>query len=229
MKIGSQEWIRILLEGAEKMQLHMDHNQVNQFVDYAQILLEWNQKINLTSITDPPGIAIKHFLDSLAPSACIPTQGSLLDIGTGGGFPGVPLKILRPRQPMVLIDGSRKKINFIKQVVRDLHLSNIEALQLRAEDFNRANKAPERFDVVVSRAVTDVDAIVQLAAPLLKPEGRLVVYKGPQEKPLSRKAISARQSGIRFVQWSHAYNLPHSGDRRTAIIFETTSSVVPRK
>lgn len=130
---------------------------------------------------------------------------------------------------MVLIDGSRKKINFIKQVVRDLHLSNIEALQLRAEDFNRANKAPERFDVVVSRAVTDVDAIVQLAAPLLKPEGRLVVYKGPQEKPLSRKAISARQSGIRFVRWSHAYNLPHSGDRRTAIIFETTSSVVPRK
>jgi 16S rRNA (guanine527-N7)-methyltransferase len=227
MKIGSREWIRILLEGAEKMQLHMGRNQANRFVDYARMLLEWNQKINLTSITEPREIAIKHFLDSLAPSACIPTQGSLLDIGTGGGFPGVPLKILRTRQPMVLIDGARKKINFIKQVIRDLNLSDIEALQLRAEDFNRANKVPERFDVVVSRAVTDVDAIVQLAAPLLKPEGRIIVYKGPNEKPLNRKEMSVPQSDIRFVRSSHTYNLPHSGDRRTAIILEVVSKPSP--
>lgn len=218
MKIGSHEWIDLLITGAQELQVEMDHDQAVQFSRYAQILQQWNKKINLTAITDPMEIAVKHFLDSVAPSACIPQQGTLLDIGTGGGFPGVPLKILRPQQSMVLIDGVRKKINFVKQVLRELHLDNIEAIQSRAEDFMRHHRKTKQFDIIVSRALADVDVIIKLAAPLLKPEGRLVVYKG-SHTVASNTEINGRQfSGARFDCSDVTYRLPFTGHQRTVFI-----------
>ena len=218
MKIGSHEWIDLLMTGAQELQVEMDHDQAIQFGRYAQILQRWNKKINLTSITDPREIAVKHFLDSVAPSASIPQQGTLLDIGTGGGFPGVPLKILRPQQSMVLIDGVRKKINFVKQVLRELHLDRIEAIQARAEDLIRHPCKTKQFDIIVSRALADVDVLVKLAAPLLKPEGRLVLYKGSHTAASSTKIDGRQFSGARFDCSDLTYRLPFSGHRRTVFI-----------
>lgn len=218
MKIGSHEWIDLLITGAQELQVEMDHDQAVQFSRYAQILQQWNKKINLTAITDPMEIAVKHFLDSVAPSACIPQQGTLLDIGTGGGFPGVPLKILRPQQSMVLIDGVRKKINFVKQVLRELHLDNIEAIQSRAEDFMRHHRKTKQFDIIVSRALADVDVLVKLAAPLLKPEGRLVVYKGSHTVASNTEKNGRLFSGARFDCSDVTYRLPFTGHQRTVLI-----------
>jgi 16S rRNA (guanine527-N7)-methyltransferase len=217
VNIGSDKWIDLLMRGARQLQVAMDHDQAVRFGRYAQTLLQWNQKINLTAITDPVEIAVKHFLDSVAPLAVIPRNGTLLDIGTGGGFPGVPLKILRPQQPMVLIDGVRKKINFVKQVVRELHLERIEAIQSRAQELMRHHPDSGPFDIIVSRALADAQTMIQLAAPLLTPEGRLLLYKGSSEsEPLSQVNTSG---GPRFDLSHWSYRLPVAGHRRSVLIF----------
>lgn len=224
MEIGSDNWINLLISGAQQLQIDMDHDQAVQFSCYAKILQHWNKKINLTSITDPMEIAVKHFLDSVAPSACIPQQGTLLDIGTGGGFPGVPLKILRPQQAMVLIDGVRKKINFVKQVLRELHLVNIEAIQVRAEDLIRYHNKPKQFEIIVSRALADVDVLFKLAAPLLKPEGRLVIYKGSHTAVSDMQIDRLQYNGTRFDCSGMTYCLPFTGHRRTVLVFSPQRS-----
>ena len=224
MKIGSDNWIDLLMTGAQQLQVNMDHDQAVQFSRYAQILQQWNKKINLTSITDPMEIAVKHFLDSVAPSACIPQQGTLLDIGTGGGFPGVPLKILRPQQSMVLIDGVRKKINFVKQVLRELNLANIEAVQVRAEDFLSHHSKTKQFDIIVSRALADVDALFKLAAPLMQPEGRMVLYKGAHTVAPTTKLNGFQYNGKRFVCSEMTYRLPFTSHRRTVLVFSPQRS-----
>jgi 16S rRNA (guanine527-N7)-methyltransferase len=224
LQVGSDQWIDLLLKGAQEMGVDMDHHQASRFGRYARILQQWNKKINLTSITDPVEIAVKHFLDSVAPSACIPEQGTLLDIGTGGGFPGVPLKILRPQQPMVLIDGVRKKINFVKQVLRELHLVNIEAIQVRAEDLSRHYSKTKQFDIIVSRALADVDVLFKLAAPLLKPEGRLVFYRGFDTAASNAKPNRYQYNGTRFDCSVLSYGLPFTGHRRTVLVFSPQRS-----
>jgi 16S rRNA (guanine527-N7)-methyltransferase len=218
MKIGSDNWGDLLIRGAQQLRVDMDHDQAVQFGRYAHILKKWNRKINLTSITDSRDIAVKHFLDSVAPSALIPQQGTLLDIGTGGGFPGVPLKILRPQQAMVLIDGVRKKINFVKYVLRELHLDNIEAIQVRAEDLIRHHYKTNQFDIIVSRALADVDVLLELAEPLLRPGGRLVVYKGAQTVASNIKINGLYYNGIRFDCSDLTYRLPFTGHQRTVLI-----------
>lgn len=219
MKIGSDVWIDLLIAGARQLQIDMDRRQAGQFSRFAQILLEWNQTINLTSITDPMEIAVKHILDSVAPSAWIPRKGNLLDIGTGGGFPGVPLKILRPHQPMVLIDSVRKKVNFVKQVVRALQLGRIEVLQIRAEDLIRHPVHLHHFDSIVSRALADADTVLQLAAPLLEPRGCLIVYQGMQDAEPAAASEVVYADKTAFDRACSSYRLPVTGHRRAVIRF----------
>ena len=135
MKIGSKEWQNIIYEGAENLGVRIDWLEIEKFSIHAIELSKWNQKINLTAITDPMEVAVKHFLDAIAPIPDIPPNGSLLDIGSGGGFPGIPLKICLPSVSVTMIDASRKKVNFLKHMIRTLELENIYAFHIRAEDF----------------------------------------------------------------------------------------------
>ena len=121
MEIGSREWQRLVIDGARKLGIEIDESVVAAFSVHAFELVKWNRKINLTSITQPREIAIKHFVDSLVPAPFIPENARLLDIGSGGGFPGIPLKILKPSLSVLLIDGVRKKANFLKQLLRALN------------------------------------------------------------------------------------------------------------
>ncbi|MFZ1983872.1 MAG: RsmG family class I SAM-dependent methyltransferase, partial [Desulfatitalea sp.] len=132
MQVGSEQWRLLLVQGALEMGLPLASLHLDRMGLHAQALLEWNRTTNLTAITDPMEMAVKHFLDAIGPSIHIPCEGELLDIGTGAGFPGIPLKILRPGQPMMLIDGSRKKITFVKHIIRLLKLEKITATQMRA-------------------------------------------------------------------------------------------------
>ena len=178
MKIGSKEWSDLMIEGARTFGLDLNPSHTRQFGLHADELLRWNRKINITAITEPLQIAVKHFLDALSAAPFVPPAATLLDIGSGGGFPGLPLKVLMPSLAVTLIDASRKKVNFLKQVIRTLNLTDIEALHIRAEDFGRNPLYRHRFDVVISRAVSSLRMFANLAIPLLANNGTIIALKG---------------------------------------------------
>ena len=233
----SAQWIEIVLQGAAQLGIDLDRTQAGLFSRHAALLLEWNRKINLTAIVDPARMAVKHYLDAVAPLNHIPAHGRLLDIGTGAGFPGIPLKIMRPEQPMTLIDGVRKKISFVKQAIRQLELPNIEAIQIRAEalaktrdgdDFmrfsteKRIKSSPSLvspYDVIVCRALTDLQAVITLADPLLAPNGCIVAYQGPGQGTQPEKT-DAGKTCFGYQRQVHAYQLPILGDARKVTILQ---------
>lgn len=214
MQIGSDQWCAELLQSLSSKAIQLTSQQLDQLSAHAQSLVEWNHKINLTAITDPGQMVVKHYIDTLLPSGHIPFEGELLDMGTGGGFPGIPLKILRPDQPMTLIDASRKKINFIKHVIRQLDLKNMVALQARAEQMGKDIEYRGKFQVVVSRAFTQLNHIIKMALPLLADNGVIVTYQGPDEQ--SRKLTPEHIPSLKVS--TVGYHLPGSSGRRTLVL-----------
>ncbi|MBW2192512.1 MAG: 16S rRNA (guanine(527)-N(7))-methyltransferase RsmG [Deltaproteobacteria bacterium] len=183
MKIGSTEWKRLISEGAGAFDIHLDSRQVDLCAVHAVELLRWNRKFNLTTITDSVEVAVKHFIDAMAPAGIIPSNAELLDIGSGGGFPGIPLKILMPSLSATLIDASRKKVNFMKHVIRTLKLKDISVRHARAQgfsivDFEAPGDPKDNFDVIISRAVTSLENFIPMALPLLARGGSLIALKG---------------------------------------------------
>jgi 16S rRNA (guanine527-N7)-methyltransferase len=180
MKLGSDEWKNFIHSGAKVLGGCLDREQIDQFAIHALELQKWNLKINLTSVTDPQEMAVKHFLDSIAAAPMIPKGSRVLDIGSGGGFPGLPLKIMMPSLSMTLIDGSRKKVHFLKHVIRTLRLDQIEALHVRAEDLGKT--CDEKYDIVICRALSSLRKIEQLALPLTKRDGMILSLKGKTQE-----------------------------------------------
>lgn len=222
MRIESEKWRHLVRDGAAQMGLKVNRQQALLFSRHARLIIQWNRRINLTAITDPAEMAVKHFLDAIAPINHIPAHGRLLDIGTGAGFPGIPLKIMRPRQPMTLIDSVRKKINFVKYTIRDLSLAHIEALHTRAEALSIQHPVDEKFDIIVCRALADPESAVRLAAPHLKPKGRIILYRGPQKPPkltpFGRRAWHL--DGWTYQRKTISYPLPFLGDARSVTVLE---------
>lgn len=178
MQIGSKEWSDLIIEGAAAFGIDLNPGQTRQFAVHAAELVRWNQKVNITAITDPFEVALKHFLDSLPPARSIPEDATLLDMGSGGGFPGLPLKVLKPSLTITLVDASRKKVSFLKHVIRTLKLDKIEALHIRSEDLADDPLYRHRFDVIISRALTSLDVFRCLAWPLLSNAGVMMALKG---------------------------------------------------
>jgi len=178
MKSGSKDWQQLIVNGAAQLGIDVGLEHTAKFAVHVRELEMWNRKVNLTAITDPVNTAVKHFLDAIVPSPLIPDGASLLDIGSGAGFPGIPLKVLNPSLSVVLVDASRKKVNFQRHVIRVLGLKDIEARHIRAEEMGRLKAFENAFDVIVSRALTAMDAFVSLAEPLLKKNGRIIALKG---------------------------------------------------
>ena len=182
MEIGTDDWSKFLIDQAKAIEIDLNHTQIRLFSAHANELVKWNQKINITTIIDPTEIAFNHFLDSLVPAPFIPPEAAMLDIGSGGGFPGIPLKILFPDLSVTLIDASRKKVSFLKHVIRTLKLENIEARHIRAEDFANHPSYMNRFDVIISRALSSLDFFVRLALPFLADGGVIIALKGEVDK-----------------------------------------------
>lgn len=214
MQIGSDQWCATLMQSLNARGIQLTSQQLDQISLHAQSLVEWNCKINLTAITDPGQMVVKHYIDTILPSGYIPLEGHLLDMGTGGGFPGIPLKILRPDQPMTLVDASRKKISFIKHIIRQLGLKNITAHQVRVEQMPQGSEYKRRFQVIVSRAFTQLNHIIKLAFPLLTDDGVIVTYQGPDEH--SRKLMPEHIANLKVSMAE--YYLPGSNGRR-ALVF----------
>ena len=160
MEIGSREWQNYIIDGAAKLGVEIDAGITAQFSVHASELIKWNRKINLTSITHPQDIAVKHFLDSLPPVQFVHDNARVLDIGSGGGFPGIPLKILNSSLKVMLIDGTRKKVNFLKHALRTLKLEGIDAHQIRAENLLEDATYLKLFDIIISRALFSLKQFV---------------------------------------------------------------------
>jgi 16S rRNA (guanine527-N7)-methyltransferase len=220
MEIGSRQWQTLIIDGARELGIEINERAVAQFAIHACELIEWNRKINLTSIARPRDIAVRHFLDSLAGVRLIPENARLLDIGSGGGFPGIPLKILKPSLSVLLIDGTRKKVNFLKHVLRMLGLEGIEAHQLRAEDLSVDPAFLNAFDVVISRALSSLAAFVKMAMPLLTAQGAVMAMKGNVgEIELDKLRSAAPKTGYHIEVKN--YELPSVRAQRSIVIIKS--------
>jgi len=177
MTIGSEKWKKLVEKGAGYLNIHIDRKLTEQFSVHATELIKWNRITNLTAITDPVEVAVKHFLDSIAPARVMPLYGRMLDIGSGGGFPGIPLKILIPSLSVTLIDASRKKISFLKHIIRSIKLIEIDARQIRAGDLAKDKSVKNCFDVIICRAFSRLDKIIIKALPLLAKGGIIIAMK----------------------------------------------------
>ena len=157
---------------------------------YSEILREKNKVMNLTAITDPTEIVTRHFLDCAALAPYMPQDGRVLDVGTGAGFPGMPLAILCPQTEFVLLDALRKRIDFLNEVIADLGLTNVTAVHARAEDYARDNR--DTFDLAVSRAVADLRVLSELALPMIKVGGAFLAMKAEDCTEEVETAANAR-------------------------------------
>lgn len=183
----------LIKNGAEELNIALSESQVNQFLDYARLLVEWNEKMNLTAITDDEGIATKHFLDSLSALTTEQVLGSVIDVGTGAGFPGLVLKIAKPEIELTLLDSLNKRITFLKEVSNDLGLDGIDFVHSRAEDGGQNVLYRGKFDTVVSRAVANMTVLSEWCLPFLKLGGYFLALKGPladEELKDAKRAIS---------------------------------------
>lgn len=169
----------LLNNGLEQLGLSTEDTLLRSFAQYMEMVLEWNQMINLTAITDREEFVVKHFLDSL--SICgdpvIEQANHIIDIGTGGGFPGIPLALIYPNKDFLLVDSLNKRINFLQNAAKNLGLSNVIAIQGRAEDLGRIPKYREQFDLCVSRAVARLAVLSEYCLPFVKVGGTFAAYK----------------------------------------------------
>lgn len=226
MKVGSDQWNRRLKRGASHYELELDDHCLQNFTRFAKELLLWNQKINLTSIIEPAEIVEKHFIDTLAIHSHLSQDATILDMGAGPGFPGIPLKLIQPKLKMTLIDASVKKVSFLKHVIRILKLSNIQAHHIRAEDFSLKKSENDLFKVVICRAFSTLDKFLDLALPLLSQGGTALAMKGkfPFEEMrviggngVDPQTIFYRHYHLKVA--SHLYQLPFSYSHRSLIRF----------
>lgn len=212
--------------------IKLEEKQIKQFYDYMNLLIEWNKKINLTSIIEPKEIILKHFVDSLTISKYINEKSTLIDVGTGAGFPGIPLKILRNNIKITLVDSLNKRIRFLDEVIEKLNLDNIKTVHGRAEEIGRNKEYREKFDYATSRAVANTATLSEYLIPLVKINGKCIYMKGPdtnEELKNGKKAISVL--GGNSVN-KEEFELPYSDIKRTIIIIEkvkNTPTKYPRK
>lgn len=227
-----QEFASFIKESTYKYMGHeLTDIQTTQLCHFGDLLLEWNLRLNLTRITDPHEVILKHFIDSMVLSKFISGM-SFADLGTGAGFPGVPLKILRPDLDVVLMDSLKKRLNFLDIVIKTLNLQGIKTLHARAEDFGRDVHYRGYFDTVSSRAVARLPVLLEYALPVLKVNGLFLAPKGSQvdnELAESQKALSLL-GGI--VEGIEHFNFGEGAEHRAVVLIRKvreTPSQYPRQ
>ncbi|MDD6154213.1 MAG: 16S rRNA (guanine(527)-N(7))-methyltransferase RsmG [Eubacteriales bacterium] len=221
-----------LIEAALKREnIEASDDQIRKLSDYMEGLLQWNEAVNLTNITDPEDFIEKHYIDSLAVRNLMEFQkaGRVLDLGTGAGFPGIPLAIMEPDKEFYLLETIGKKIKIVSRLADEIGLKNVHAVKARAEDLGRDLDYRERFDVVVSRAVADLAALNEYCLPFVKVGGYFIAYKTdrPGEIDRAKKAINVLGGKL-----THAEDAGLNGAGHTFVIIKkikATSKKFPRQ
>ncbi len=175
--------------------VELDELKIKRLNLYGNLLLEWNEKINLTAITEPEAVLYKHFYDCILffKNTVVPVGASLVDVGTGAGFPGMVLKIVRPDIEVTLIDSLNKRLVFLNEVIEQLSLSGIKTIHMRAEEAGKSKKLRESFDFATARAVASMPVLLEYCLPLVKKGGQLVAMKGPSAKDEAELCIKAQE------------------------------------
>lgn len=221
------------INGLNSLNLHISDEQINQFLSYFELLVEWNEFMNLTAITEFEEVVLKHFLDSLTiVKACKLNSQSLIDIGTGAGFPGIPLKIVFPELRITLLDSLNKRIHFLEEVIGRLDLKKIEAIHGRAEDYARNSAYREQYDICVSRAVSNMTTLSEYCIPFVKAGGIFVSYKSEKLTEELNEAKKAIQILGGVLKDQVEMTLPDSTINRNLLVIlkeKETPSKFPRK
>ncbi|QQK08920.1 16S rRNA (guanine(527)-N(7))-methyltransferase RsmG [Miniphocaeibacter halophilus] len=216
-----------------KNEFKIDENQLDNFEKYRDLLVETNKVLNLTSITEEVEVNYKHFLDSILPLKYVDIRenSSLIDIGTGAGLPGLPIKFVRKDLNIVLMDSLNKRIKFLNKVIGELKLEKIEAIHGRAEEMGRNAKYREKYDYAISRAVSRLNTLVEYCLPFVKVGGYFISMKGPsghEEYAEAKKAIETLGGKLEKII---DYNLDYEDSERTLIIIKkikNTNKKYPR-
>ena len=223
-----------LKDCADKFNITITDDELAKFDKYFRLLIEWNEKINLTAITEPHEVAGKHMIDSLSchDEKIFAENAHIIDVGTGAGFPGIPLKIYRPDLKVTLLDSLQKRIKFLDEVIITLGLKDITCVHARAEEGARQKQHREKYDVAVSRAVARLSVLAEYTLPYVKVGGCLVALKGAkfaEEADEAKRAVAMLGGEIEDVRPIH---LPTLDDKRAIIIVRKTKptpKTYPRK
>lgn len=224
----------ILKNGLEDLGIDVNDEMLEQFKIYREILVDWNQKMNLTGIEDEKEVYIKHFLDSVSgvSNGYIKDGMSLIDVGTGAGFPGLPLKICLKDLNLTLLDSLNKRINFLQEVSNNIGLENIEFIHGRAEDFGKDENYREQYDIATARAVAGLPILMELCVPFIKVGGYFVCLKGPNANlELEESKAAMEVLGVEFIEKIDV-ELPDSELKHNILVFKkviNTPEKYPRK
>lgn len=224
----------LLKKGITEFNIDVDEKMIDDFSIYREILVEWNQKMNLTGIEDEKEVFIKHFLDSVSifKNGYIKDNMKVIDIGTGAGFPGLPMKIAKRSLDVTLLDSLNKRINFLQEVCKKIYIDDVEFIHGRAEDFGQDENYREQYDIATARAVAGLPVLMEFCVPFVKVGGYFICLKGPNadlELEESKKAMETL--GVKFIE-KIDIKLPEIELNHNILVFEkiqNTPSKYPRK
>lgn len=226
-----KEFEKDLVQKSEKICEKISVNQVENFYKYMLLLLEWNQKMNLTAITDEKEIIYKHFIDSISINKYIKEANNIMDVGTGAGFPGIPLKLLNKDINFVLVDSLNKRINFLEEVKKQLKIEKLELIHSRVEDLAKNKIYREKIDIVVSRAVANLSVLLEYMLPFVRKDGICICMKGPNvEEEIEKSKNALNVLGGKIEKIEHI-DLPGDLERNIIIVkkLKETPTKYPRK
>lgn len=223
------ETMKLLTDGAAALGIQLDKQAVQSFDRYMTELLDYNTRVNLTAITQPNEIVVKHFIDSmtLAAYADIPKDAALIDVGSGAGFPGIPLKLVRPDLRLTCIDSLNKRILFLQRISELLALKNTICLHLRAEEACRKQELRAHYDIATARAVAKLSVLAEICMPLLKTGGIFCAMKGPdiaEEVKESEHAVKVLGGEVLKVC---EFSLPGTDQRRSIVMIKKIHATLP--
>lgn len=227
-----KEFTSILKEKASKINIEINDEQASKFYKYMNELIEWNEKINLTAITEPNDVITKHFVDSITIEKYVDNGAKIIDVGTGAGFPGIPLSIIRDDLKITLMDSLNKRIRFLDEVIEENSLLNVNTVHSRAEELGRNADFRGKYDVATSRAVASLNVLLEYLVPFVKVGGYCICMKGSNiddEIKEAKKALEVLKCKVEKIE---SFELPGSDYGRNIIIIKKigeTSNKYPRK
>lgn len=227
-----ESFFKEIKEKLGKIDIKIEEKQAENLYKYMNLMLEWNEKINLTAITEPNEVILKHFVDSLTILKYLEKGEKVIDVGTGAGFPGIPLNIMKNDCEYTLLDSLNKRIIFLEEIVNSLELKNITTMHARVEEAGKNKKYREQYDIATSRAVASLNILLEYLLPLVKVGGKCICMKGSnieEEIENAKNAISTLGGEIEKIE---NITLPDSDISRNIVIIKKiskTPSKYPRK
>ena len=221
-----------MIELSKKINIDITDEQLKKFYRYMDLLLEWNEKINLTAITETDEVILKHFIDSMTVFKYLVESKNIIDVGTGAGFPGIPIAIMNQNKNITLLDSLNKRINFLNEICNELKINNVKTYHGRAEEFGHNKQHREKYDIAISRAVANMTTLVEYLIPFIKVGGRCICMKGNDiEEELEQAKFAIKELGGK-IEKVERFNLPNSDMERNIIIITKTKETpnrYPRK